>query len=40
MCGSAKPERAIEVFKQAFEPVEARVFEYLRGVVDTASDSA
>jgi S-adenosylmethionine decarboxylase len=36
MCGSAKPELAIEVFKQAFEPERAQVCEYLRGVVDAA----
>jgi S-adenosylmethionine decarboxylase len=37
MCGDARPELAIEVFKAVFEPERAVVSEYLRGVV-TAND--
>jgi S-adenosylmethionine decarboxylase len=38
MCGDAKPELAVDVFKAAFEPTRTVVSENLRGVVDRAAD--
>jgi S-adenosylmethionine decarboxylase len=33
MCGDARPERAIDVFKTAFAPASIQVGEHLRGIV-------